>query len=204
MLVNPYSERDSLITFSGTRVLQNDFGLIGTQLPDITYKAGTWQLNPERTWVIQGIYAPIRSRTVQGIRARVMDYKGYSSFINQVDLEWMLGHSNAGVKCPWTGRRYAEPGDQEWFGLCMDDDDLADDLLAREQLLRGEYADMTLPEGSEILRRIHCDDFDDREELLVLLWDGDFATGISPDFRLETIKKRWAAVAKEKAPYHTR
>ena len=208
MIVNPFTEKDLLQTYAGTRILQHDFGLIGLQLPDFVRAGDQWVENPNRAWVIQGIYAPIRGRSIQGIRARVMDDRGFSSFVNQVDLEFLhayvSGYRNlAGKKCEWTGRKYSEPGDNDWFGMCMDDNDLADDLHARENFLRGHYADNVLPENSEIRRRIHLDDNDDREEQLLLLWDGDFSTGESPDFKLETIKKRWASVAKERVNYIT-
>lgn len=186
-------EKERLLTYGGTRILQDDFHLIGTVFPDTAEK--------HRLWTIQGVYAPMRNRSIQGIRVKLIDQKEYVTFINQLDLEVMLGIARPGEKCRWTGRKYAEPGDRDFFGMCVDEDDLLDDLFDREQLLRGEYPG-GLPDGLEIVRRIHLEDYVDIEERLILLWDGDPATGMYPDYRFETVAKRWASVEKNRAPYN--
>lgn len=193
MIVNPFIEKDRLLTFAGTRVLQHDFGLVGAVIAD--------PVERHRMWTVQGFYAPLRHRTVQGLRAKLLDTKGYVSFINQMDLEVLLGMARPGDKCRWTGRKYGEHGDHDFFGLCVDEDDLLDDLFDREMLLRGEYENSMLPENLQLVRRIHQEDLIDVEERLLLLFDGDLNTGISPDFRFETITKRWASVEKYRAPY---
>ena len=193
MIVNPFMEKDRLLPYSGTRILQDDFGLTGAVFMDPTDK--------QRAWTVQGLYTPLRYRTVQGIRTRVADSKGYVSFINQMDLEVLLGMARPGSNCRWTGRKYSEYGDHDFFGLCMDEEDLLDDLFDREQMLRGEYGNGLLPDNLQFVRRLHLEDFVDVEERLLLLWDGDSTTGMSPDFRSETITRRWSSVERYRAPY---
>lgn len=193
MIVNPFLEKGRLLPFAGTRVLQNDFDLVGAVVAD--------PIEQQRMWTVQGFYSPLRYRTVQGLRAKLLDAKGYVTFINQMDLEVLLGMARPGTKCLWTGRKYAEHGDSDFFGFCVDEEDLLDDLFDREMLLRGEYNNGVLPDNLQIVRRIHQEDLVDIEERLLLLFDGDVRTGVSPDLRFETITKRWASVEKYRAPY---
>jgi hypothetical protein len=87
---------------------------------------------------------------------------------------------------------YEEVGERGWFGLCVDDEDLEDDLLERELRLRETYPGV-LPANLQISRRIH-NAGSDQQELHLLIGDVDPATGIAPDPRLETINKRWVRI----------
>ena len=194
MIVNPFTEKNRLLSYEGTRILQDDFGLIGRNFTDRVFN--------NRIWTVQGVYTPLRNRTVQGLRIKLKDQKDYTTFINQMDLEVLLGYGRPGIKCPWTGRKYAEPGDDDFFGMCVDDDDLVDDLFDREQLLRAEYPNNILPEGIDMVRKLHLEDFQDIEERLVLIFDGDHSIGLYPDLRLETVAKRWIRVERIRAPYN--
>jgi hypothetical protein len=121
-----------------------------------------------------------------------MDNKGFITFCNQRDLEILLGLGQPGELCYWTHQKYPEIGEDDWYGFCVDDEDLMDDLHERELRLRQQFPGI-LPDGLEIIRRIH-DDGADAEELYVLLWDMDRVTGFGPDTRLETVRARWARV----------
>jgi hypothetical protein len=107
-------------------------------------------------------------------------------------LEILLGIAESGDYCYWADTDYPERSDKEWYGLCLDDEDLLDDLHERELRLRQEYPGL-LPSNLEIIRRIH-DGGADAEELYVLLWDMDRMTGLGPDARLETVDHRWVRI----------
>jgi hypothetical protein len=184
ILCHPFRQKDLLHTYPETRLLHCDFGIVGVQIQDM--------LLPSRVWTIQGCYAPIPKRALGGIRTKVVDNKGFISFVNQRDLEVLLGFAQPGDYCPWTQEEYPDYDDREWYGICADDDDLLDDLLDRELILRGDSG--FLPAGIEIKRHVHLGDKNDAEELHFLLWDGDPASGISPDPRLRTVDRRWSRV----------
>lgn len=182
MLINP--NKVQLATIPGTRILQETFGLVGFQHID--------PREPRRSWTLQCLYAPIRRRRLNGIRAKFVDTKGFFSFCDQRDLEVLLGIARPGAPCHWADMDYAEVGDPGWFGLCVDEEDLEDDLLERELRLR-EYYPAGIPTNMQLERRIHSDRTD-AQELHMLLGDIDHATGLGPDPRLETISKRWVRI----------
>lgn len=182
MLINP--NRVQLPTIPGTRILEESFGLVGFQYMD--------PHEPRRAWVLQCLYAPIKRRRLNGIRAKFMDTKGFISFCNQRDLEVLLGIARPGSVCLWADMDYEEVGESGWFGLCLDDEDLEDDLLERELRLRDALPGV-LPTHLQIERRIHSAGAD-MQELLMLVGDFDPVTHIAPDPRLETISKRWVRV----------
>jgi hypothetical protein len=184
MLINP--NRVQLETIPGTRILKENFGLSGFQYID--------PREPWRAWILQYLYEPIRRRRLNGIRAKFMDNRGFISFCNQRDLEVLLGIARPGAPCHWADMDYMEVGEPGWFGLCVDDEDLEDDLLERELRLR-ENCPGVLPPNTQIQRRVH-NAGSDYEELYLLLSDWDPVSGISPDPRLETISKRWVRVEK--------
>lgn len=171
-------------------MLEETFGLIGVKVND--------PLKPERVWVLDGVYAPIRGRAVGGIRAHAVDQKGFAAFINQRDLEVLIGIGQPGKYCRWLGEDYVDPleGDR-WFGFMLDDDDLLDDLYAREQEIRMVQEEVTgaalLPEGLELTRRLHLSLGVDCEELLLFLGEHWFVDGL-PDMRLKTAEFRWKRV----------
>jgi hypothetical protein len=121
-----------------------------------------------------------------------MDTKGFVSFCNQRDLEVLLGIARPGSVCLWADMDYEEVDEPGWYGLCVDDEDLEDDLLERELRLREVYPGI-LPNNLQIERRIH-NAGTDLQELHLLISDIDPATGFGPDPRLETVSKRWVRV----------
>jgi len=188
MLVN--SNSTYLPTFPETRMLQENFGLAGWQFGDLK--------DPQRVWTLQYFLSPV-GRALGGIRARFLDNKGFVSFINQRDLEVLLGIGVPGRKCLWGGGLYPEVGDSGWYGLCVDSEDLIDDLQDRELRLRQTTIGV-LPTNMEIQRTIH-DDRSDSSELLYLIGDMDFVSGCSPDMRLETIDQRWARIERHRVEW---
>lgn len=191
MLLNPYSQK--LTTFEGTRLLLDTLGIVGAGIRDIS--------DPRRFWTIQSIYTPVR-RALGGIRVKLLDREDFVTFINQRDLEVLLGLARPKEHCVWSGTLYYGPDDPEWVGFCMDENDLRDDLQEREMLLRAKHPGV-LPFGVEIERKYHADYNADREELLTLLWDMDPSTGIGPDYRLETIAKRWTRIELRKITWRS-
>jgi hypothetical protein len=184
MLLNPMQ---SLPTLPGSRMLVDGFGLVGVLIED--------PHQPGRTWTLCNLFAPIHGRVLGGIRAKLMDQKGFISFINQRDLELLLDIAKPGDWCHYMNGTYPYINDEDsgWFGICCDSEDLLDDLYERELLLRQEYGGY-LPEHLQLTRRIHHDDDREEEELLLLLWDKDPETNYSPDPRLETLMRRWTTI----------
>src|SRR5271155_4527919 len=127
-IVDPYLDKERMATFLGTRLIQERFGLVGAQILDTS--------NPERMWTLQAFYAPVRGRVLGGVRARLTDQKGFVTFINQRDLEVLLGYAEAETWCQWARQEYRAPGDRDWLGFAMDEDDLDDDLHNEEMFLR--------------------------------------------------------------------
>lgn len=188
MLLNSQQLRD-LKTIPGTRLLEDPLGLQGAFVMD--YR------EPNRHWTVQWLLAPVDGRKLGGIRAKLVDTKGFVSFINQRDLEVTLGHGKADTWCSWLGSNYRSPSDRDWYGICCDDEDLRDDLFERECWLRQELKYPYLPTGLEVRRRVHLDYRQDVEELDVLLWDMDPDTHVYPDPRLKTLGRRWTRVQRE-------
>lgn len=183
MLINPYKQR--LITFDGTRLLIETLGIVGRGVRDTA--------DPRRIWTIQSLYAPVPQRALGGIRAKLIDSENFTTFINQRDLEVLLGMGRPGEHCAWSGHRYVGLEDNRWVGFYMDEDDLLDDLQEREMLLRAEHPGV-LPYGLELTRRIHREQHVDLEELWTMLWDADPETGLGPDVRFGTLEQRWARI----------
>lgn len=184
MLINPYTEKQRIVTYAGTRLIQETFDLVGAQIQDLK--------NPQRVWTLQSFYAPCR-RGLGGLRAKFLDQKKFTTFLNQRDLEVLIGLVEPGSYCEWLGKNYVEPGGPDWYGFMMDEDDLLDDLHTREMFLRAQSMTGILMAG-DITRRLHLEDGFDVEELQILLWDTDPETGLTPDIRLSTIERRWSRV----------
>jgi hypothetical protein len=172
-------------------MLSELFGLVGVSIED--------PHQPDRQWTISNLFAPVSGRALGGIRAKLVDEQGFITFVNQRDLELLLDLARPGAWCEWSGSLY--PGvtcaDEGWFGFCVDDVDLADDLQERELVLRQQYGGV-LPNNIELSRLVHAEHDLDYSELLLLLWDRDFDTGYSPDPRVETINRRWVQVERTK------
>lgn len=189
MLVNTCKVH--LPTIPGTRILEDSLGIIGFQYAD--------PKTPGRTWTLQHLLAPIRKRALGGIRAKFSDHKEFVAYCNQRDLEVLLGIAKPGDYCYWLDDEYKDATDREWYGLCVDDFDLQDDLYERELRLR-EQQPGVLPQYIELTRRYYEGSYD-VEELLTLLWDMDTKTGISPDTQLDTVNYRWARIEKVKVQW---
>lgn len=186
MLINPHGV---LPVLPGTHLLTESLSLVGAVFDDPKQEG--------RTWRIESLFAPVSGRALGGIRARVVDNKGFLSFVNQRDLELLLDLASPGDWCPWSRSEYPGMNAEEegWFGICCDAQDLRDQLQEYELFLRGHYHNYTqLPAGFEYTRRIHKDYGKTVDELLLFLWDADPATGQGPDGRLETIERRWSSV----------
>lgn len=192
MIINP--AREKLPVFEGTRLLQNSFGLTGAVLYDPEEQG--------RTWRITAMYAPLK-RHIGGIRAKCVDQKGFVSFINQRDLELLLGLARPGSWCNWLGEEYPEIGCGNYAGFCMDSEDVTDDLYDKELVIRGQMFEMmgqsiAIPEGTEIEQWVHYSVNNDAVRRCLLRWDIDASSGISPDPRFETLSGRWVPYETEK------
>jgi hypothetical protein len=190
MILNPY--RDRVTALPGTRILEALTGVEGVRVPD--------PQNMFRMWEVQTLYLPIAGRALGGIRAKLVDQKGFVTFCNQRDLEVLLGFGTPGSFCPWSGTRYVSPDDSEWFGFCCDEEDLRDDLFEREMFLRAQTPGGVLisAPGFDLTRRIHISATYDAEEVFVFLQDMDPETGFFPDTRFETLERRWARSERER------
>lgn len=189
MLVHPDRDRD-LLTLCAGRLLLESFGVVGARIRDTQ--------NFSRIWQVTHLFAPIPHRSLSGIRARLKDDKGFISFLNQRDLEVSIGLVQPGDYCAWLHQDYVATNHRDWYGPCLDGEDLMDDLFLRETELRATQEEMTgsvyLPTGYELERRIHIATESDFEELLYLRGDIDFETGSYPDVRMKTIEQRWVRV----------
>ena len=190
MIVNPYTQegRSLIRPLGDTNLIEDTFGLVGYQIADLH--------NRYRTWTVHSLYSPARGRTVGGIRAKLVDQKGFITFCNQRDLEVLLEMASPGGWCAWLGRDYAEPLSDEWLGFCADEDDLTDDLYDRELEARAMYCQHgePLPQGLNFKRCVHNGLHNDFVEEMLLLWDACPDTGMSPDTRFETVTSRWRSV----------
>lgn len=173
----------------GTRLLASTFGLIGKTCYD--------PKNNKRIWTVVNELRP--ATAADYIRLRVIDQRGFISFINQVDFYLLAGLAKPGNVDPWSSQEYPEIGDEVggWVGLHADADDLDDDLHIRELELRQEIGwEVPLP-SLELTRYVHTTDTKDEALLEMLLWDADPTTGVGPDMRLETVGRRWSRVQRE-------
>jgi hypothetical protein len=181
MLLNVYQHRPAVIP--GTRLLEATLGVVGARITD--------PLHAQRMWEVQGLYLPVEGRALGGVRAKLVDQKGFITFCNQRDLEVLLGIGRVGSPVEWRDDEYVAPGDREWCGLCCDEDDLLDDLQEREMFFRAQLPSGMLYPNLEMERRVHLHDTYDCEELYLVVQDCDPETGLFPDARFETIERRW-------------
>lgn len=193
MLLNPSRTPSLLRAIPGTRVLVESFGLIGATFSD--------PVDGARRWTITSVFAPLPGRAIGGLRVRVQDQKLFSSFCNQRDLELMLGLAEPGMTCPWLQERYPEIDSPDFFGPCMDEEDIRDDLFEHERRFRQEHE--VLPYGAQFTRYMHLDDAVDVEELDMMLYDCDPGTGMGPDPRFETLDSRWTRVERNRVQWLT-
>jgi hypothetical protein len=177
-------------TVPGTRILVETFGLIGSRFID-----------PEeenRKWTVINVLRPVVVRPDRGVRCRVIDQVGITSFVENADLELLMHRAKPGEFCPWTQDKYPEIGDElaGWRGLFMEESDIEDDLHLRELELRQEMGWGILPE-MQLTRYLHLGGNRDVERLDMLLMDYDPETGLGPDPTIDTINRRWVRVEQE-------
>jgi hypothetical protein len=186
MLCNPYTTQ--LPVNPETRMLEQNFvmslGIVGLTVAD--------PKEPWRHWTIQWLFAPIVGRKIGGLRARLMDARGFVTFCNQRDLETLLGVGPPGTRCRWMRDEYLEPRDPDWYGLCADEEDLRDDLFERELRLRYSTPDPCVPltQHVQLERYVHYDEGNDFSELFLLLHDSDTS--------FKNVGKRWTRVDKQR------
>lgn len=196
MLVNPQT---ALPVIPNTHILSEDFGLAGTRFED--------PITTGRIWTIERLFAPVPGRYLGGVRFKVADNKGFFSFLNQRDLELLLEVAKPRDWCVWLGMPYPYINDEEdgWVGLCCDEEDLRDELHEHECILRTQYAQhyqlTFLPDGLEYTRRVHKEEKQDYEELLVFLWDKDPETSYGPDGRYDTLDRRWRSAERRRVQW---
>ncbi len=190
MIVNPYTQegRSLIRPLGDTNLLEHTFGLVGKRITDLH--------NRFREWEVNALYAPVRGRSVGGIRAKLVDQKGFITFCNQRDLEVLLDIASPGAWCQWLGSDYAEPFTTEWIGFCADEDDLVDDLYDREVEARALYCphNTPLPDSLNFNRRVHNGLHDDFEEEVLFLGDTYYESSAQLDSRFETVVNRWRSV----------
>src|SRR3972149_8570112 len=185
MLINPYGDGPSIFqVIAGTRVLQNQFGLQNAVVQD--------PKRPERLWRVHVVYAPIPGRKIGGMRIKLIDAKGFITFCNQRDFELLIELARPNDWCPWMEQPYPGVNDtvEGGVGLCMDEEDLIDDIYERELLLRAQQS-WGILSPTEITRRLHLEAVADVEQVDVFMWDADPTTGLGPDPRFETVGCRW-------------
>lgn len=196
MIIHPVRDRVRMATCGG-RLLEDTLGFVGQRIQDPD--------EPKRAWRIDSFHLPIPGRLIGGVRARLIDSKGFVSFCNQRDLEVLVGEAEEGDWCSWLGKDYVGPRHRDWVGLCLDSEDLKDDLFVREVELRAAQQEVNghqvLPTGFEITRRIHKDRGKDFEELLYLRSDVNPVTGEYPDIRFDAVEDRWIRVERNEFPW---
>jgi hypothetical protein len=192
-ILNAYER--SLECVPGTRMLIETPTQIGCRFRD-PYDTG-------RVWTVTGGFKPLMNRPNHGARIRVVDGHNIVSFVSQQDLDLLLGQVKPGELCPWTQEKYPEIGDEleGWYGLWMDEEDVADDLHFCELDIRRDFAQEAggyypLPE-IELRRRLHTSKNRDVQRLDILVMDYDPETGLGPDIALDTLHRRWKKVEQE-------
>lgn len=165
-------------------MMDGELGVEGIQIVDPLDVRRSWQIQP-------GAYMPIPGRAVGGIRVKLRDQKNFITFCNQRDLEVMLGIAKPGDLCPWLDDGYVGPTDNDWLGMCCDEEDLRDDLFEREWIWRSQQPLGILTTDCEIHRRVHLGHLHDVEDLFQMLGDKEPETDNTPDTRFRTLEYRW-------------
>lgn len=189
MLVNSFTDRGKcdITPIPGTRIIDSTMGIIGATFQDVN--------KASRVWTVHALYTPVTGRAIGGVRAKVVDQKGFVSFCNQRDLEVLLQLASAGSYCEWLDQEYVDVDDRDWIGLALDGDDLLDDLFDRELEARAMCPPgAMLPSGMSFERLLHDGEDNDYAEVLMLMTDTDPMTGMGPDLRFDTVERRWVSV----------
>lgn len=195
MIINPCMDERATNVIVGSRMLADPLGLIGVTVMDPPY--------PRHTWMVTAVFAPIEGRRLGGIRVRVRDTRrDVAGFINQRDLEVMLGLADPGHGCLWMGRSeyYADPSTPAWMGVCMDVSDMQDDMHLREWTIRNdlhrtEGSDI-MPVGLETRRRLWLGAGDVRDQVIYVYQDRLDEYG-EPNRDWDRVEERWRHVGWE-------
>jgi len=189
VIVNPFTleGKNELAPIPGTHIVESTLGILGSTFYDVHHD--------DRVWSVYSLYTPVIGRAIGGVRAKVVDNKGFISFCNQRDLEVLLQMATPGSYCEWLDQDYVDTNDRDWVGLAVDDDDLLDDLYDRELEARARYpAGSMLEPGLSFERLIHNGRGNDFAENMLLLNDIDLRTGMGPDLNMATIETRWVSI----------
>lgn len=183
MIVNP---NGSLPRFRGSRILRQEFNLIGQKIYD----------RDSDPWVIQGVYAPLTARKPSGIRvkAKLLGAKtDIISFVDQYYLEPLIDAIRCaeGRLCDWAGRRYLATDDPAFHAFVTDEDDLIDDLFDRELLIRASHP--IIPSGTSLCRYVQLEPGDVVEETWILTQDGADSSK-----SVEGVESRWRRAERKK------
>jgi hypothetical protein len=135
--------------------------------------------------MIIGVYAPIPGRHIGGLRVRLLDEEDFVSFLNQRDLEVVLGMGKPGEQCRWLGEPYPSVKGEGWIGLFSDPEDLADDLHAREMEL---FAAGLLTVEATISRKVHITSKREHEDYYVF---DPYGAKHYPELSVDTVLRRW-------------
>lgn len=189
MIVHPTSDARATQVIAPTRCLDDQFGLVGATFED--------PKNPRWTWTVLGVYSPIPNRTLPGVRTLVVHpQSGVYSFYNQRDLEVAIGMYSQGDVIPWMPGivRYPGPHNPNFYGACLDNEDIRDLTQQQERMLRQEIlkqqGNMRIPAGYQLKRRLHMDYTRVVEETIQCLGDNLSANG-TVDMSLDAVERRW-------------
>ena len=202
MLLNPSKDPPDRFKLPHSRMLGEGFPpnqLYQTVLKD--------PIDPSRLWTLQCFYMPVKTRSIQGVRAKLIDQKGFVTFCNQRDLELMLGYAKPGTWCGWLGASYPEFASKEFYGFHMDYEDCADDLHDREMQSREDIRTgvLQVQDGVfEVIRYLHLEARVDVEQhdQFYFMYDYHPGTGMTPDLDVQRIDQRWRRVVRSSVAWH--
>lgn len=165
-------------------------------------------------WTVTHMLTPISGRRLGGrpvlfYRARLVDQRGVGAYINQRDLELLVGAAKTGSHCELTGGYY--PGindiDDGWVGICTDSLDEVDELYIREMSLRAmpQYGGWLYPNILCTWQvRVVSEEHAPRTRYWLSGYDympetWQTANPIGPDTRFSSVEKRWRPLSVEEA-----
>jgi len=156
-----------------------------------------------RQWIVRNAFAVDPSYVEMGLRLRVFDTRDeLCSFINQRDLEVLLGLARPDHQIPWApSQRFYAPGAHGFVGLYLDEVELEDDLFLRECVLRCitfRCQPTPIPKGTAITRALYDSQMQEYQEVLHCVGDCNPVSGWGPDPERASVKTRWKTVSTTK------
>ena len=159
--------------------------------------------NKSRLWTVRDAFAPeedVAAGNSLGVRFRCIDARGFVTFINQRDLEVLLGYGKPGERIPWSDNRYYVSvfSEAHWVGFQVQKWDSLNDLHLRETAIRIDrgYGNAPIPMGATITRLIHMRDGQDLEVKFTCVGNADRHSGYGPDTQFGSVEYRWNCVEK--------